>query len=67
MFNNRRELQQIDLYPVTLGFGLTRAQRGFPFPASSEDARTIIERVAQLSKAMGTTVTFQDGRGIVKP
>src|ERR1019366_7667469 len=52
VFNSKRELQQIDLYPLTLGFGLTRAQRGFPFPANPADSEEIIKRVAMLSTAM---------------
>jgi poly-gamma-glutamate synthesis protein (capsule biosynthesis protein) len=66
VFNSKRELQEISLYPLTLGYGLTRAQRGFPFPANADDAATIIDRVAKLSKAMGTEITFQNGKGVVK-
>ena len=66
VFNSKRELQRIDLYPVTLGFGLPRAQRGFPFPANPQDAAAIVGRVAKLSKAMGTDITFEAGRGVVK-
>jgi hypothetical protein len=65
IFNKNRELQEINLYPLTLGYGLTRPQRGFPFPANSQDAKTIIDRVAKLSKPMGTAVSFQDGKGVV--
>jgi poly-gamma-glutamate synthesis protein (capsule biosynthesis protein) len=66
VFNSKRELQEIDLYPLSLGYGLTRAQRGFPFPASPEEAAAIIDRVAKLSKSMGTEITFQNGKGVVK-
>jgi len=65
IFSSNRELQEINLYPLTLGYGLTRPQRGFPFPASLQDAKAIIERVSNLSKPMGTTIGFRDGKGIV--
>jgi poly-gamma-glutamate capsule biosynthesis protein CapA/YwtB (metallophosphatase superfamily) len=65
VFNRKRELQAIELFPITLGFGKTRPQRGRPVLATPEEARTIIERVAKLSIALGTKVTFEDGKGIV--
>ena len=66
VFDARRQLQSIALYPLTLGFGQNRPDRGFPFPADPEEAKSIMERVAKLSAAMGTTVTVQNGVGIVK-
>jgi poly-gamma-glutamate capsule biosynthesis protein CapA/YwtB (metallophosphatase superfamily) len=66
VFNGKRELMEIDLYPLTLGYGLTRSQRGFPFPASATEGEAILERVARLSKEMGTTVVLQNGMGVVK-
>jgi poly-gamma-glutamate capsule biosynthesis protein CapA/YwtB (metallophosphatase superfamily) len=65
VFNNKRELQQIDLYPITLGFHESRTKRGRPLPASGELAASIIDRVSKLSKAMGTSVVMQDGKGVV--
>jgi poly-gamma-glutamate synthesis protein (capsule biosynthesis protein) len=65
VFNKKRELQQIELYPITLGFHESRTKRGRPLPASGELATSIIDRVSKLSKAMGTNVVMQDGRGVV--
>lgn len=65
VFNSKRELQRIDLYPITLGFGASRPRRGRPLPADGELAATIIDRVAKLSKPLGTSVTFQDRKGVV--
>ena len=65
VFNGKRELQQIDLYPISLGFRESRTQRGRPVPATGELARSIIDRMTKLSKAMGTNVTWQDGKGVV--
>jgi poly-gamma-glutamate capsule biosynthesis protein CapA/YwtB (metallophosphatase superfamily) len=65
VFNARRELQEIDLYPITLGFGQSRTQRGRPLPASSRDGEKIITRLAKLSKAFGTTVSYEGNKGVV--
>ena len=65
VFNGRRELQEIDLYPITLGFRESRTRRGRPRPATGELAASIIGRMTKLSKAMGTDVVFQDGNGVV--
>jgi poly-gamma-glutamate capsule biosynthesis protein CapA/YwtB (metallophosphatase superfamily) len=42
-------LTEIRLYPVTLGYGLPRWQRGNPVLAAPEAGRPIVERVARLS------------------
>ena len=42
-------LAEIRLYPVTLGHGLPRWQRGNPVLAAADPGRAIIERVARLS------------------
>jgi poly-gamma-glutamate capsule biosynthesis protein CapA/YwtB (metallophosphatase superfamily) len=65
VFNRKRELQEIDLYPITLGFHESRTKRGRPQPATGELATSIIDRVAKLSKGMGKNVVSQDGKGVV--
>lgn len=65
VFGSRHELQEILLHPITLGFGQSRTQRGRPLPATGELASSIIDRVARLSKPMGTTVSFEGGKGVV--
>ena len=65
VFNSKRELQQIDLYPISLGFHESRTVRGRPLPATGALATSIIDRIAKLSKARGTNVAFQDGKGVV--
>ena len=65
VFNGKRELQEIDLYPISLGFHESRTRRGRPLPATGELAESIIHRVSNLSKAMGTNVVLQDGKGVV--
>jgi hypothetical protein len=65
VFNSKRELQEIDLYPITLGFHESRTKRGRPLPATGELATSIIDRVSKLSKAVGTNVVLQDGKGVI--
>jgi len=65
VFNGKRELQEIELYPITLGFHESRTKRGRPLPATGELAASIIDRVSKLSKAMGANVVSQDGKGVV--
>ena len=64
-FRNGR-LEEIRIHPVTLGFGLPRAQRGRPMLARGEGARKIIGDVQRLSKAYGTTVELVDGVGVIR-
>ena len=65
VFSPRRELLEIQLHPITLGFGASRTHRGRPMPANSAQSAAILERVAKLSAALGTTVTLHDGVGQV--
>src|SRR5215469_16765806 len=46
VFNEKRELREIDLYPIMLGFGESRTLRGRPLPASSEEGSAILNRLA---------------------
>lgn len=51
-------LQEVRLYPITLGYGKPRPQRGRPLLASPADGRRIIERLANLSAPFGTEVRY---------
>ncbi len=42
-------LEEVRLYPATLGYGLPRPQRGTPALAAAARGRAIVERVARLS------------------
>jgi len=59
-------LTRIDLHPITLGFGLGVPQRGRPLAAKGELARSIIGRMQELSKPLGTDVTFENGIGVIR-
>lgn len=58
-------LTGVEVYPVDLGYGRPRAQRGRPVLASGDVAERIVSRFAELSGRLGTAVTQEDGRGLV--
>ena len=60
-----KKLQRIELYPLDLGFGKPRWQRGRPLLADEKLAREIIDKVADLSRRRGTEVKWVDGRGVI--
>jgi hypothetical protein len=59
-------LTQIDLHPITLGYGLDRPQRGRPLAAKGELARKIITKLQELSKPFGTTIAFENDIGVIR-
>ena len=61
-----KELMELKLYPITLGFGLSRMARGRPMFADSELSKKIIDDLKKYSEPFGTEIDFQDGFGIVK-
>ncbi|GIW46960.1 MAG: hypothetical protein KatS3mg078_0837 [Deltaproteobacteria bacterium] len=64
-FKNRI-LCEINLYPITLGFGNPIHKRGYPMLANKTLGQRIINRLKQLSLPFGTGITYEDGVGIVK-
>ena len=60
-----RKLARVELYPLDLGFGKARWQRGRPLLADENLGREIIDKVASLSRRRGTEVKWQDGRGVI--
>jgi len=65
-FSPDHKLKELILDPATLGYGLTRSQRGFPHPASPAAAKEIVESFAKLSAPYGTKIEFVNGRGVVR-
>jgi poly-gamma-glutamate synthesis protein (capsule biosynthesis protein) len=49
-----RRLTDVTFHPITLGFGLTRAERGRPMLATPDAARRILETLDSRSKPYGT-------------
>jgi poly-gamma-glutamate synthesis protein (capsule biosynthesis protein) len=60
-------LHEVRLYPVTLGHGLDRPQRGRPQLATGEHASAILDGLADLSEAFGTGVRLEGGVGVIRP
>jgi poly-gamma-glutamate synthesis protein (capsule biosynthesis protein) len=61
-----KQLTDIKLYPITLGFKKPRPQRGWPMFASPELSRKIIDDVTKFSAPYGTKVEFRDGVGTIR-
>ena len=57
-----RELTELRLLPVTLGFGLPVHRRGKPALASSDEARRILTYFAELSAPFGVNIDGDEGR-----
>lgn len=60
------ELQGAELFPITLGYGLPRSQRGRPLLASGELAAKILEDLRRLSAPFGTAIRVEKGKGVVE-
>jgi poly-gamma-glutamate synthesis protein (capsule biosynthesis protein) len=56
---------EIEIHPISLGFGQPLFERGTPRLARSEEAREILEHIAGLSKPYGTTMRIEEGVGRV--
>jgi hypothetical protein len=61
-----RDLKEVTLHPIDLGFGLSRAQQGRPVLASGEVAERILLRAKNLSLRNGTTIEIDRELGRVR-
>jgi poly-gamma-glutamate capsule biosynthesis protein CapA/YwtB (metallophosphatase superfamily) len=59
------KVTEIEIYPVSLGFGQPLYERGFPLLARGDLGREILEDIAARSKPHGTAMTIEDGVGRV--
>ena len=59
------KLAELQLYPISLGYGAPRQVRGRPLFANQQLARKIIGDLQKLSKPYGTEIDFRRGIGIV--
>ena len=59
-------LEEVRLYPIVLGHGQPRPQRGRPVLATGAQGEEILGRLAELSKPFGTAVDVRDGVGRVR-
>lgn len=55
-----KELQEIKLIPISLGFGKPRWVRGRPLLADPTLSRKIIEDLKKLSQPFGVTISFEE-------
>jgi poly-gamma-glutamate synthesis protein (capsule biosynthesis protein) len=60
-----KQLTELKLYPISLGYKKPRTQRGVPMFAGPESSRKIIDDVTKFSAQFGTKVEFKDGIGVV--
>jgi len=56
-------VEEIEIHPVSLGFGKPSYERGTPVLARGEEGKEILEQLAALSKPFGTRIEIQDGVG----
>ncbi len=61
-----KQLAELKLYPISLGFGKPRSQRGWPTFASPELGKKIIDDLVKLSAPFGTKIELRDGVGVVQ-
>jgi len=62
----KHSLREIEIFPVDLGFGRPRPQRGRPLIADEKLGKTILGRLARLSRPYGTRIEQRSGRGIIR-
>lgn len=60
------QVSEIRLYPVDMGQSRPWNERGVPRLASPDVARSVLQRLANLSKAFGTTIRIQGNVGIIQ-
>ena len=61
-----KELVELKLYPISLGYGEPPAVRGRPMLAEKDLGEKIINDLIELSKPFGTEIEFKKGIGVVK-
>jgi hypothetical protein len=62
----KKQLEEVAIYPVEMGYGRPRWQRGRPVLADAEQVGIILDCVARLSEPCGTRIEKRDGYGIVR-
>jgi poly-gamma-glutamate synthesis protein (capsule biosynthesis protein) len=60
------QLDEVALYPLDLGFGLSRSQRGRPVIATGGFTAEVLARTQALSDFYATEIQIRDGVGYVK-
>jgi poly-gamma-glutamate capsule biosynthesis protein CapA/YwtB (metallophosphatase superfamily) len=65
VFDSENKLKEITLYPIFLERNYPIFQRGIPYLAEGERARSIIEGLEEVSKPYNTNIVFKQGVGKV--
>jgi poly-gamma-glutamate synthesis protein (capsule biosynthesis protein) len=61
-----KQLQEVRLYPIDLGFKRPRSQRGRPILAEDEVNDEILKLFQRLSEPFGTKLDVEDGVGVIR-
>ena len=61
-----KQLTELKLYPISLGYKKPRPRRGWPMLATAELGKKIIDDLVKFSAPFGTTIDFRDGIGVVR-
>jgi poly-gamma-glutamate synthesis protein (capsule biosynthesis protein) len=61
-----KRLREIRLYPVDMGFGRPRSQRGRPVLAGGQLAKKILDRAGRLCEQYGVRVHEAEGYGVIQ-
>ncbi len=61
-----KELKEIRLHPIDLGFGLPIPQRGRPMLARGDKARKVLEFLQEASDPFGTTIAIEGEEGVIR-
>ena len=62
-----KELKEVKLYPIDLGFGRPIPQRGRPLLAQGPVAHEILQWLQQVSEPFGTEIAIAGEVGIIRP
>ena len=60
------KLSNVELYPINLGHGKSRAISGRPLFADNSSGNTILRRIKHISKKYGTTIKIHDNIGKIE-
>jgi len=60
---SKGKLNQLQIYPIDLGYGKKLSESGIPRVALGEKAQKILQRIQQSSAALGTEVQMQNETG----
>ena len=61
-----KELKEVKLYPIDLGFKRPRSQRGRPILAHGEVAQEVLLLFRRLSRPFGTEVEIREDVGTIR-